>query len=252
MPRLLTPQRWTSQPQYPVGVDWSNPVTQGLEFLTDSELVDLFTKVRPAVSGATPPAKAISNMGRGYSFSGSGLATGYLDYGALVASNLMTAAGTMAFLINIANVSVAQCIAGKSDNNNDGGWIIECNANGSLRSKIISVNINAIIDSAAGSLVSNKWHFIALTFDGVFPVSSGLNLWIDGKNTTSVGDVGVGVTSSNAADPFYIGTQTYQDSRTRDLNGIVSFGAGWRRCLSASEIVSLSANPWQLFSPRLV
>ena len=88
------------------------------------------------------------------------------------------------------------------------------------------------------------------TIAGVFPPTLDLTptLWYDGVARLASGTFFGTVTGSPTGGgyPWRIGRR--QDGGAQ-LDGAVSLFAVWRRQLAAAEVLSLTANPWQLFAP---
>ena len=66
MPNLLVPRPWTSQPQFATGINWANPITQGLVDAIDFSYAIPRSLIlgTPAASFGTKPSLSVSNSAR--------------------------------------------------------------------------------------------------------------------------------------------------------------------------------------------
>ena len=236
-----------SQPQRPVGIDWSNPITRGLAFASTSIVYDSISGIVGSPTGGTKPVVVVGGKGVSSRFSAASLGGGYINFGNLAGVDLLRNGGTILTLIRISDVTIAQSIAGKADNVANNGWVLQCVSGGVLHAKQIGSS-NGSVSTSAGALVTNKWHAVALRWRGP-SVGVGLELFVDGL-LLATGTSPTGTLVSDNTLPLKIGSQTYTNGASRDFNGDSAVFLGTRRALSDIEIKSLSANPWQIFTPQ--
>ena len=248
----ITPRRWTSQPQFATGIDWSNPITAGLAFNASAinNLQDTFSNVTPASTGTV--SRVATTSGLATSFSSAQESYGNLNplTGNKATFNIVCVpsslaqvaglvnkrdssllqhaysmgfnyAGTQEFSVNIGDSSGANGGANYSFNTTESFWVT-----GGL------CNITVIIDGSASA--GNK-----------------VKVWCNGRQASYKNS-----TLDNSFSSFFAGTSPLllgrvNTSGTNYFSGSILSVSVINRALSPAEAASLSANPWQIFSPAL-
>lgn len=251
MAALVLPQRRKAQPQYPIGVDWGNPLSTGLLVLanggigfgggiTGYSLTNLVSGIPFTYSTQNSQAliNSVLNEGSAISFIGSHALT----------SETLKNIGTGDFTdfwygypVETPLGTSRPCFLIGSDNNLTGIAQFGGSNNGAG-----STSVDTVITWATTWITSG---FVAPLNSKLFVVSTRLAgiqyLYINGvlygstTNSTNIGAQKLVLGSFLPANTFWA------DSNKTLCAG--RFGRG----LAASEALSLSVNPWQLFSPRL-
>lgn len=256
MPRILrTP--WTSQPQVPVGVDWSNLIAAKLSAVSVPVGGVLKNYSRLKVDDISYPSGTNINLSAGLSGIGAGSVSANTNAYRLHAVTNQTdtawesiqSAGTwFALVVRYGNTSgnapiFANCSPntvpytawGITDGSGVGNFVVECSAGNAYRSLSIS-----------SALTNNKPLFLVGRYNG-----STLEAWINGvKQSGSTACSGTitypidSVTRGPAIGNFY----NYTSSNRAFIGRIFVAGIS-PTALSDAEIKSLSSNPWQIFMP---
>lgn len=217
-------QPWTQQPQVAVGIDWGNPLTNGL---VESILP---AQRRSSVRGIIPTSSGTMTVSPG--LKGIGLKTsandGSKDAYAGAWSQLLEM--TMLALFRLDGKDSVGRICGTYVGGTS-GYALSTNATNSRCFYYGSVPIS--LSGAALTTGEKCW---LMRCDG-----STVDLFEQGVKTASASGtliVGTG--------DFCIGADNSSNSCAR-ANRYLS--AVWNRALYDHEIASISANPWQLFAP---
>jgi hypothetical protein len=220
---------WTSQPQWAVGVDWSNPITRGLTLalLPNYEAVagvdasgdqtayndGLYTKGTTCYIPASHPFYSIKN---GHTILCVAKVLALIDYAALFICSY-NAAGTAPYV-------ALGFTAGASTAVSCGQSFVAYN----------SSSFDAIQSSTGYFVVSDKQQVFANTRSG-----TNASFYIGGVFSHNESGLDVSPDFVNRR-PIAMGA----------VSKPVALTLAFSRVLSASEIRSLSANPWQIFQPR--
>ena len=210
---------WTRQPQFPVGVDWGNPITKGLQvaMLPASRPVDVAGN--NLLTYDTGVTYQVDPTGKGFLFDGAtngvstvGNATGAYTLFALVNPNAL-GGGKGVISIGTGAAYTAQIRADNAD------W-----------SYYHSTSLNSdILASETGAVVVGTLTAIAGTWDGL----TGINLYRGGLLRSSNT-----VVSSRPVAYTKVGLQ---------WAGTIYVALFWSRALTPAEHASLGTNPWQVF-----
>lgn len=219
----------TSQPQQPVPIDWSNPITRGLQECVTPQ--SLLTNVNGATKVATLTGAGLKGNGTSSYF--------WRPYtGAKI-----TTAGTIFCIVNGATASADARIfsLGSSANATP---IIALQSSGSSAIRGGAFNRAGgqnTLDSDITAFESGVPHTLASTFGG------GLNkLFQDGIFRQSVATTND--FSSYTLDRVAVGCLLRSTAGSFNSSAML-LGLIWNRALSDAEIKSLSDNPWQIFQP---
>ena len=215
---------WTRQPQFPVGINWANPLTRGL--------VAAYIPAGAASANRNTHSKNKTLSGAAYSN-----ATYIADAGIFPSNSFFVLAnltGTTADAVAIGRIRYSSPSGGAC-----------------LR----FYNATLEVDSPSGG----NWTYIFTSS----VVATGLNSYagaVSGaygalyKNGQSVGVATTTLAAAYATpldDGIDIGFNTYPSSGAilGQVQGVIYAGAHWNRVLSDMEMYLVNKNPWQLFAP---
>lgn len=222
---------WTVQPQVAVAIDRGNPLAQGLVFLENAAVSDALTTGAPTII-ATPKGRAFSNLS----------ATNYRSRQIpipitsakevtviVVASATVTAASNMLFAVGSSTNASSFFGIGGAATNTAGFWLRD----------------SAATDQSLG----------AGAYDGVMRVYGGVcsnaqsrfEFWTSAGLAASASPTTK--TTFTGLDRVGFGCLLRSTAGVGALNPKIAMAAVWGRALSASEMESVTANPWQLFAP---
>lgn len=232
MADIVLTRPWTLQPQIAVQVNWANPLTKGLVFLSYGPWINPIIPVGSVATRTAFSAKA-SVAGISAAYNGSSVeqtfdksATGSSPAEATLFALCATdVTGTEGTALNQSGVSGTPIFRiGVSTGTT---WRFQIRDDGSDISSLAGATITT------GKLASVV---------GVYRSGTGTKaIYVDGV-------IGGTTTGSGAAITL---TKVSLGSRVSSayFQGVIPVSAIWNRALSESEIRSLYANPWQLFAP---
>ena len=246
----ITPRRWTSQPQFATGIDWSNPITRGLTsaILPGIRRFDAVTGLQLASSsGTNTPAASVNGVVLQATASQSSIY-------ATASPSQLTTSGSILWAGDLyASPSNDGCLGGITANNTNAApySTLELKRNNTGSGYTNEVYL---AHSVGGSTA------VVLGANGGAPVGSGycfIGIATSGSQILYVGKVGgasavtstavAGSLTSSATSRLEVGDSL----NARNPQSGCAVMMTWNRALSASEAASLSANPWQIFSPAL-
>ena len=233
---------WTRQPPYPVGIDWSNPITRNLVFAfegANGQRCPISRLSAPLSSGNT---RDIGRYGIQQKFSGS-QAGGSNNFGALKAISGATQA-TWDVLFYLDNVSQSAKVFQQWNNNNQ-NWLIDTSGTGLLWVALDDDSGQRRRWDATNTFPTAGWYRLILVWAGGSSKRARINKVDITASLTEVNNTGT--VHGNNLDPLSIGVAS--DS---PLAGKVVFARMWTRALSVAEVVSLEDLPWQIFEPYTV
>ena len=229
---------WDRQPQEAVGVDWNNPLTNGLIFSSSlasgGGFRDEVGGLRPTINGTV--AQGPTGDGTGAVFSGSD----YLDFGASQIIPLGTPF-TLTFYEEVTATSSYAAMLGLVAGSRQFLWI---------RGTSSYVCTLGVADGTApvrfssmpAQFVGERIRFV-LTGDAI-DSNSGLRLWANGVEQTSVAST-FGTTSASSNKVGWDGADEKFQGRISDLHMLA-------RRWSAEEVEAFFDAPWQLFAPQAI
>lgn len=242
---LLRPTVWTQQPQSPVEIDWSNPITQGLVNAANinggSPAYNLVLG-KPAPTGGTLTPSAFA-MGYGKKFASAAIQFPLSVYtGAetmLSVCRPTTVDANLRAIMhrrNTTTIGVAQAGATM--------WLLAYdNAIGLQLIAWQSSGATCVaINSGSANVASNE----TLVAVGVVP-GNGLTAALY-KNGNLVNSATQSAALMNTVVTTEVGGM-HANNTSRYFAGDQSLALHWNRALSDAEIRSISANPWQIFKP---
>lgn len=229
---------WDRQPQEAVGVDWNNPLTNGLIFSSSlasgGGFRDEVGGLRPTINGTV--AQGPTGDGTGAVFSGSD----YLDFG--TSQILPTGTPfTLTFYEEVTATSSYAAMLGLVAGSRQFLWI---------RGTSSYVCTLGVADGTApvrfssmpAQFVGERIRFV-LTGDAI-DSNSGLRLWANGVEQTSVAST-FGTTSASSNKVGWDGADEKFQGRISDLHMLA-------RRWSAEEVEAFFDAPWQLFVPQTI
>lgn len=233
---------WTQQPQVPVEIDWSNPITRGL-VLAQNGLHDIMAG--SSVTLVNGKSTSVSQYGVGVSSNSVG--TSYAEVKSQARPNAQDITAFVLTTVNLPNNEWPFCICCKVAGslgfnfglNNDAGLPYSF---GIYRGGVAHQQSF----SAANTLIQGTTVALAGTATGT--ASSGITLYKNGAK--------VAINASTDAN----GSSLYDSSDVswsvgggpgypRAAMGAIALSLVFDRALSDAEIKALSDNPWQIFRP---
>lgn len=241
--RVRTP--WTKQPQYPVGIDWTKPITKGLVFAFNGATgLDAVSGAIPTVSGITT-LKRPSLNGAGPYISG----TQYLDFPSRTEYNTTAEFSLVWGGVLDATTGAYRCSISKASGNAATNTPFDVYVD-TTSGKFVLVRANA---GGNRSYTLNTTTPTAGAFTTLAIASTGGLIesthiaQVNGVVQSSItqGGSGFGAATSNTKG-IRIGRR---DDGVTQLNGQATFALLFSRNLTAQELASLANNPWQVFVP---
>lgn len=244
----------TSQPQELVGIDWSNPLTVGLEL---AYLPGHLTDSSGKIPGVLTLGTATERFGASITQPGTNR-----DNGLVVKSGQLLGPLQESTIIGIASTT-AGYFGGASGSETDGflgsGGNAIYSERGSSGNDIYKVGAVAINPNEGteftyrndagtllqqrifGTVLDGKPHFYGAVKNGTSHTA-----YLEKISTT--GTFGSGSSAfTDATNQIRIGAD--RGGIESSWNGQIDLVAGWSRALSDSEIKDLVDNPWQIFEP---
>jgi hypothetical protein len=245
MSNLILPQKWTSQPQYPVEMLGSNPLTNGLKFAWNAATptLDLLSNERiQPVNGVSPaPTK--------HGLSGDFTAASMQYYDCGTGQNV-TFSGDMTVFIRYSLKSLPASGSAYqlfSRDNDTGGRAFSVDVHNSTRGVRFyaggggTVGTNEIVENRTP--VAGDDRAVMLVWS---PSTNIAEIWTDGMLAATTGAVTIPPSATTSAR---IGSRAYS-GYNEYLNGGVTQICAWGRRLSAVEIAEQFMYPWQIFKAQ--
>ncbi len=237
---IIRPRKWTQQPTGPVEIDWSNPLTSGLqEVLHPTFQWDATRKILLLGGGTVTAETTVAKFGTARQFGAnrqmSTVATNKLSDAILPRTiffqHQLTSAGN-------ANVWTRAVAAGTPS---EVFTTVGLGASYRYSRQVGGVNVgNSVWGIGTVGVTSN----LVLTNDGV--TAANTVLYENGVVKTRIGTGGAAVTTATLPDKIYLGTNS---SGAAAANTKMSLYLVWTRILTLAEIKEISRNPWQIFKP---
>lgn len=165
------------------------------------------------------------------------------DFTSAVIFDLMTnAPGTVHILLK-PTASGAMNFVGAGASST-AGWCLGVTAAGNVVGTLPFGTTSAVITSNT-VLVSGQWVLVTLTYNGNATASGCMNLYINGVLDSAVASAGVGTRGAELNLGIRLGSGAVIG---RDFGGDITLFAACRYRQSANEILSVAANPWQMFA----
>ena len=242
MPLVRRP--FTCQPQHPVMIDWSNPLTEKLRFCWNgaTPINDAIIGKVTTVTGSVPSRACSSGMSP--DFAG--------------AQDFRWAKGA----VGSSPTEVTLFAYAQSDNNSIDQATVVCTTYSGAANELIRIHqipgasgwTLQSRDNVGSNLLSVNSNYPVVNGEMVFIVAVWRNLtgqksiWVNGKKkNTSTGNTG-DQTNLNQTE---IGVMVRNDP-TQWWDGVIPLVGMFGRALADDEIVRLSQNPYQIFKPRTI
>lgn len=222
MSNLILPQKWTSQPQYPVQIDWGNPLTRGLCL---GNTASLFNN---AVNGAPPTRKTISVSKKAETV-----------YSHANGEIVFSAPGIRAFVGRYLFDPTNARFGGMFSSTNRSGIYFEYT---SSQLKAVVFNNGAWSTTNIGSTPATG---ALITLAVVSDSDTSHRVYRDGVLVATLTNTAQ-VSTFNVAGAMYCDASAFYTAAVKDVVGF----AGFTSTPSNTEIKSLSDNPWQIFKPQ--
>jgi hypothetical protein len=222
MPGIILPQRWATQPQHPVDIDWANPITRDLRFAWNGALQ--WDAVR-GVLAATRATPNVSAFGVGCQVTVAGCSVPHSG-----ATNKPKSVIAVSNLTNFNGGGNIFLRHGPS-----GGWGFWVDNSG-YRWTHYGVADYTIGASPPGDFQVRVHGATAVPGGAVTAYTSG----------RVAGSTSIGSMSASSAANAVVNLGPSGASAV----GHTALAAYWDRALTAEEHWSLSEDPWQIFRPR--
>lgn len=227
---------WVSHPELFTDVDWSNPLSNGLSFLTYGRWM---VPVAPVGTTLTKqnPAFQVGPKGVGGAYNGSNVSL-KLDK---APSGSSPSAVTMFAYASVVNTSNDYTVLSQADNAANPLFRIYSATAGQWTFQVRDSAGTGTFSISGGAPTANKDVFLVAVYRSGTDEKS---FWSDGiKKGTSTTSIGA-ITLTRAS----VG-QLYRNTEAQYLNGRCPFAGIINRALSDSEVSQLSNNPRQLLRP---
>lgn len=250
MSGLILPNKWTSQPQTPVEIDWSNPLVQALG------LVDVWIPsnglLTPTLIRKFTPVVSVGNFSQGVNASGRSLryTTSTADNGLILANDadeLFPVANTTSIFV------IRQSLDTTARTSTLFGYHVGTTgpdrtlahapySDGNIYWDLGDITTSTRISVASGGKTTNKE---AYTFIG--GPTKGREIWRNGRKLA--GDATKTGARASTTGSFRIGSASNTTTEASDLEGVNLFIIGSKEWPDWA-IKALSDNPWQIFKPQ--
>lgn len=242
MSSLILPRRFTQQPQGPVEVDWSNPLTDGLivAFSAGSGFRNIAASTE-LVKVGTPNLSAVTQEGVAANFalaSNDGLSVGTSGIYNPSEQTIFVIANPTSF-----GTSQGMMLFSRDSNTLGRSFTLDIYNFSSFGARYYvngggTLNTNELRENVAPT---EKRYAVCAT-----QIGSNAVLYLDGKSVASSSEFQAIASSTGDTQ---IGRRTYV-GYTQSLNGTMPFAAMWKRALSPKEVAAVNNNPWQLFRAK--
>lgn len=237
MPAIIIPSKWRAQPQYPVEIDYGNPLCAGL-----AAALTPINGYHMMSSSGTYQTIAIANGGKVWKGNASGVH--WVQFPAITSP-----VATILRLGSISRNSLQNSWgAGNTTGSSTVGTFTQFYESDS--------NNQAFVRSTNGGTQTQRQYAAHATATSVAPVctvarckdNSTLDVYWDGVQDNGTLTTG----STGSPDWGFFGPNSLARGTTRNPTEAgmdAQLGAVWRRALSDAEVWELSQNPWQIFKP---
>lgn len=225
-PALILPRRFTSQPQGPVGIDYSNPVCRDLVFAVEGSqgTRDL---VKPDFGSFKPTAPMPSGMAQVFGAASPSIYSARQDLAGATAATWQ-----VLFKMSVLGAEIFEQWTGTQR------WLVQTPGSIIWVAAQDNAGNRRRWDVTGTQFVVDYWYSLILSWRGGSDASVLLNGTF--KTLSSVNAVATAIGTGLPA--VRVGSIT-------TTGGSVALARAWRRGLSESEMLSLHANPWQIFKP---
>lgn len=211
---------WTSQPQAGTPIDWSNPITKNMVLLYHP-----IRWMKDVVSG-----RDMTDNGATQTFARSGKAGKYVSSNGTGQPSVSFNGAVSMFALCTPSTTGTQCISGHAGNSNCSLWVPVSGA--------IQYSPDGGYVSSGVTVVADTEYKIGVSQNG----TSGI-ICVDGKITT-----GTWTDNTTSSSQVFIGSRGSHTDWS--WAGSITLFIYWARGLTQGELMSLNANPWQIFQPQ--
>ena len=222
-----------SKPWPGVGIDWTNPLAQGLQFVVpfnekSGNPYEVVNSLKPS---------SASNLGWGSGVDGSVAVFNGSNSQLVYPAPAFPSFPGISVLVRCTLASLAANYFIIERSNVNAHWQLQTQNTGHLQWK--GANSATRLGWTFSGILANTWHTFVVT-DGL--ASGKVNIYCDGVN---VATGGVSSAPVDAAANINIGQ--YDSGGGQFLNGSVSIAMVANRVWTPREVSWLGANPWQIF-----
>ena len=242
MPVIKQRIQWTSQPQVPVRIDWSNPITRGLVFCHNAATP--FEPVQGGLRNALGGGATESIGGKGKEIKFTGSVSDRACSWPAAYSNMVSGATSATYegLFFFTEVSANPHFFGQWGSSFN-QWLLQRSGSGLIWVAAEDAASNRRRWDAGSGLFSAGWNHIIASWRG----GAEKTLFINGVDKTSA--LSVVNSTATSISTNAVAMQIGAIDGGTDLSGGCPLARVWRRGLSLAEMKSLSDNPWQIFAP---
>ena len=216
MANIILPRKWTQQPQYPVEIDWNNPLALDIISIQDARGFDYVTG-----QGTLANNDSINTV---YTEQGEGKSFGTNSLSFPIAANIGDPYGGS--LLYLGTQHTVYWGIGSENN----GMGLACPSD--------SFGIANITSTTGANDGSTRWQGIGVIVGVCYGQYAPMGLWVNGvRSLSAVRNTGVVIpanTSIMTKEPAQIGILSIR----------------WKRKLGEPEVRAISENPWQIFKRR--
>lgn len=247
MSAFILPSKFSAQQRGMREIDWGNPITRGLLFFTAGDnRIDFVRKRRGTIAGSAATMRN-GKAGRSPAFSANGYI--WFERDTLLEPSARVTCWSFGARLTATTGRYSRTI-GKTYNNNSSPYIsygMEINGDTAGQQNIqlamtiagtqFSLQANNTLPAVAAPFQA------AATYDGATA-----RIFVDGVQRNSVAKTG-SISYDTTTTGRLIIANSASNANNNPLTGDVFATAVWNRALTAAELRSLKANPWQLFRP---
>ena len=237
---------WARQPQFPVGIDQSNPIAAGLQATFSpvlGRMVDTYQGGSALSTGDTgAPSIGAAGISRAYSGGTKSTFANSPRYG-------LASAMTIVIICDVNTLTNFGALISCQNDATTAGWELRLGASGTdSKMNIHRANQSSYnqYSTAANRVVAgSKNNFIAVTYSSS-AIDSSPTCYVNGLSftTTLSNSTGSGGAQTASTGTLDIGARA---AGTTQLDGAVLFAALWNRALSADEVESVRRNSSQVY-----
>lgn len=236
---IILPRRWTQQPTGPVEIDWTDPLTLGLqEALHPTFQFDAVRRIPLLGGGSVTAEPTVAKFGLARQF-------GTNRRLSTVATNqLSDAILPRTLFLQHQVVSGIQTLMSRAQPAGTPSEVLTTTTLGGTGYRYHRQVGGASVGNSLFPIVSNVISNIVITNDGV--TDSNTALYENGVSKTRTGIAAGTLTAATLTEKIYLGTNS---SGAAAANTKMSLFLVWTRILTLAEIKEISRNPWQIFKP---
>ncbi len=234
-------RKWNKKPNYPVGINWGNPLSKGLihQSLFNKPFSDI-TNITPIINSGV--SRSFTNRdGKGYHFDGTSSA--YMDYGAVTfTDNSVGLCFEVIFQLDTL-ATEQKLIAKWGSTTSSQVFLVSVLASGAIQ-VAYQKSSTYIVGATAGGIIStgNKYHIL------LEAVGSNWNFWVNGVSYAVTGDSAPFDPPLQSTEPLYYGRDAGGSYITGDIYLVRIYDN--TKVMFNGKAKSLYVNPYQILKPR--